>query len=705
MRFFHYIFFLKLLFASYLFSAEPRAEDLIDIQLISDWSVASPDIQIWIGLEISLAPDWHIYWKNAGVSGYPSTLRWDLPRGWSASPMQFPAPYLYQYEGLSGYALKNNFILLVQLSMPETTERNPKISGVFDALICNESTCLPYEFKFSLDLNETSNPTTHNRHISLIHQAKSLLPFDFPEGVSTNASYNGKNGKIFIQSDKFSLLSPKRFAFFPENPSILPEHSELFFSKEKNVLEMDWSLAEGENLPLSIDGILTHPGISNGWRLSMPLTFDDSTTEASKVVAENNSPPNEFFLLTTLIGFVLLAMAVWAYSRSRHPQALVKNWQILASICFFVGLWLVYPKKTPASSSSLLKWEVWSQQRQDDLLRDGRAVYVDYTAKWCLSCQVNKRVYRDRALINTLIDKDVHLLRADWTKKSTEIHNSLQAYGREGVPFNVYFPASKNEPMLQPVYLPEILSASTLVSLISEGQSIEDDSPPETENFIALLSLAWLGGLILNLMPCVFPVIGLKIMSFVKQAGEDRYLISRHGWVFTFGVVLSFWVLVGILLFLRDGLEQQLGWGFQLQEPVFVLILAVLLFFFGLSLSGVFELGMSLTGLGAGLSHKSGLQGTFFSGVLATVIATPCMAPFLGVAVGAALTMPVLPAFAVFTSIALGLSSPYLLLSFFPGWVEKLPKPGLWMESFKQFMAFPVYATVAWLIWTLQGLL
>ena len=255
-----------------------------------------------------------------------------------------------------------------------------------------------------------------------------------------------------------------------------------------------------------------------------------------------------------------------------------------------------------------------------------------------------------------------------------------------------------------PIYLPEILSSESLVNLINGDQDLSASSNNQI-GYLALLGFAWLGGLILNLMPCVFPVIGLKIMGFVKQAGEDRAQIKRHGWVFTLGVLISFWLLVGALLLLRDHFEQQLGWGFQLQNPAFVLLLAILLFLFGLSLSGVFEIGMSITGLGSGLSRKSGLWGSFFSGVLASVVATPCMAPFLGVAVGAALTMHFLPSLAVFTCIALGLSTPYLLLSFFPQWVQRLPKPGAWMDSFKQFMAFPVYATVAWLVWTLNGLL
>ena len=162
---------------------------------------------------------------------------------------------------------------------------------------------------------------------------------------------------------------------------------------------------------------------------------------------------------------------------------------------------------------------------------------------------------------------------------------------------------------------------------------------------------------------------------------------------------------MGTLLGLRETLSEDLGWGFQLQEPLFVFILAVFLLIFAMSLSGVFEIGMSLTGIGSRLTQTGGLSSSFFSGVLATVVATPCMAPFLGVAVGAALTMDWLPAFTVFTSVALGLSAPYLLLSIFPGWMSRLPKPGAWMDTFKQAMAFPLYGTVAWLVWTLQSLL
>ena len=139
-----FLFFLFEFFFSSLLIAQPRAQDLIDIQLISDGSVVSPNSELCVGLQISLAPDWHIYWKNAGGSGYPSTLKWKLPQDWKAEPLDFPAPYLYQYEGMTGYALENNFTLLVTLITPPQLKEQVSIQGFFEALICNESTCLPY---------------------------------------------------------------------------------------------------------------------------------------------------------------------------------------------------------------------------------------------------------------------------------------------------------------------------------------------------------------------------------------------------------------------------------------------------------------------------------------------------------------------------------------------------------------------------------
>jgi thiol:disulfide interchange protein/DsbC/DsbD-like thiol-disulfide interchange protein len=216
------------------------------------------------------------------------------------------------------------------------------------------------------------------------------------------------------------------------------------------------------------------------------------------------------------------------------------------------------------------------------------------------------------------------------------------------------------------------------------------------------LALAFVGGLILNLMPCVFPVLGIKILGFVNQAGSERRKVVTHGLVFTLGVLLSFWTLAGVLAVLRAS-GDQLGWGFQLQSPGFVYALALLMLVFAMNMSGVFEFGLSATGVGSNLQMKEGYGGSFFTGILATVVATPCSAPFLAPALGAALALPVTESFLIFTAIAVGLSAPYLLLSIFPQAVKVLPRPGAWMETFKQFMAFPLYATVAYLVWVLAG--
>lgn len=214
----------------------------------------------------------------------------------------------------------------------------------------------------------------------------------------------------------------------------------------------------------------------------------------------------------------------------------------------------------------------------------------------------------------------------------------------------------------------------------------------------AALLFAFLGGLILNLMPCVFPVLSLKVLAFVNEAGEDRKKIWLHGLVFTGGVLVSFWALAGILLALRAA-GSQIGWGFQLQSPAFLAFLAVLFFFFSLNLFGVFEIGTSLTRFGGSAGKSSGWMNSFLSGVLATAVATPCTAPFMGSALAFALSQPVMVSFRIFTALGLGMAFPYLALSCFPSLLKLLPRPGMWMVHLKRFLGLLLLLTVVWLVW------
>ena len=221
---------------------------------------------------------------------------------------------------------------------------------------------------------------------------------------------------------------------------------------------------------------------------------------------------------------------------------------------------------------------------------------------------------------------------------------------------------------------------------------------------IAVLVFAFLGGLILNLMPCVLPVLSLKVFSLIKHAGENSGGAWKQGVAFTAGVVISFWVLAGLLIAL-EAAGSHLGWGFQMQSPGFVLALIFLFFLLGLNLFGVFELGTSLVGLDAkAASHLSGLLSSFANGALAALAATPCTAPFMGSAVGFAAQQPAAISLLVFTSLALGMAAPYLALTAFPGALRLVPRPGAWMETLRQFMGFLLMGTVIFLVYVFGAL-
>lgn len=220
--------------------------------------------------------------------------------------------------------------------------------------------------------------------------------------------------------------------------------------------------------------------------------------------------------------------------------------------------------------------------------------------------------------------------------------------------------------------------------------------------FMLAVAFAFLGGMILNLMPCVLPVISFKIMSFIKMAGQKRSLVMRHGFAFSSGVIVSFWCLAGVMFFLQ-AYGRSVGWGFQLQEPLFVAALSALLLIFGLNMFGVFEVGLGVASwagqVDSDSSDSTSFLGSFISGVLATAVATPCTGPFLGSAMGFAFTLPVPLAFIVFTSLGLGMSFPYLIFTAFPSLMKFLPRPGAWMMTFKELMGFVMLATVLWLVW------
>jgi len=242
---------------------------------------------------------------------------------------------------------------------------------------------------------------------------------------------------------------------------------------------------------------------------------------------------------------------------------------------------------------------------------------------------------------------------------------------------------------------------SIRVSTLSEAGPAATVVANDDVGIAKAIFLALLGGLILNLMPCVFPVLSMKALSLVQLKDKEIKKARLQGLAYTAGILVCFGVIASALIVLKAG-GAQIGWGFQLQNPAIILLLAYLFFLIGLNLAGYFDINLPFMNWGSNLTQKNGVRAAFFTGMLATLVATPCTAPFMGVAMGYALTQPAVIALSVFFALGFGLALPYLLLTFIPAVRHLLPHPGAWMEVFRQFLAFPMFASSCWLVWVLS---
>lgn len=243
----------------------------------------------------------------------------------------------------------------------------------------------------------------------------------------------------------------------------------------------------------------------------------------------------------------------------------------------------------------------------------------------------------------------------------------------------------------------EIAAMAELYDPESRIDYVKLDGSSGKSTFWFALFGAFVGGMLLNLMPCVFPVLGLKVLGFVEQAGSDPRKIKLHGMAFAGGLIVSMWALAGVILIIKASTDSEVSWGEQMGNPYFVGAIVIMLFVLGLNLAGLFEMGLFMTKVGGG-KEKKGYLGSFVSGIITTLVATPCSGPFLGSAMGYTLSQDAMVAMFLFTIFGLGIASPYLLLSFFPSLINWLPRPGAWMETFKKLMAFTLFAAAAFFV-------
>ncbi|MCC6599016.1 MAG: thioredoxin family protein [Alphaproteobacteria bacterium] len=492
--------------------ANTQEEKLVKIRLLPERATVKGGETLWVGIEQSIAPHWHTYWRNPGDSGTPPRIVWTLPEGFEIEEILWPVPEKLPYEPLLNYGYAGNAVFLQKLRVPEALPEGPlTFSAETEILVCKEE-CIPEYGQYTFTLNDSQPSGTDSG--AYLKAALEKIPLS----VSWPASFTEKNGRFVLKitHDPQKFLCDETagdIAFFP----------------------VEWGLVDNTGVPQT--------NFSDGQMILHQKRGDRPLEEVE-----------------TLNGVI---------------------------VC-----------------------------QSGDGTRQGFAFVAEKSAVLAASFP--------------------HILRT------------------------------------------------------TDGE--------RTDNIWVALIFALLGGLVLNLMPCVFPVLSIKALSLVKIAEKHPETARMHGLSYSAGVVLSFVLIAAVLIILKAG-GAQIGWGFHLQNPYITGGLAILLLLIGLNFSGVFALRTSFGNIGGTLARREGLSGSFFTGVLAALVATPCTAPFMAGAVAYALLQPAYIAFIVFAALGVGLALPYLLLSFIPALQRLLPKPGRWMETFRHILAVPMFLAAIWLFW------
>ncbi len=520
--------------------ATPR----VTSRLVAERASAAPGKTVRVALDQTVIPHWHTYWKNPGDSGLPIKLKWTLPAGWTAGPIQWPSPERFEIGGLMNYGYEGQVRLLTTLTAPANATAGDAVNATAEAtwLVCKDI-CIPERVVLPLTLTVGPAGVADAAAAKLFREADAAMP---RAGAVKVAFVTGAAGnRLDVAMTKAQAAKALGSYFFAEDQAVLA-------AAAKQTVTADDA---GLHIALPSPGPLPSGPVRGVLRIS-----DKGGAGLQRVVLVNATPG-------------------------------------------------------PAAAADAAVDPAVAQP----------ATAVDAAA-----------------------------------------------------------PAA----VAGPVETAPKAAQAAATAAPAQGAKL---------GLLQAALFALLGGVILNLMPCVFPILSMKALALTQHGpGHAR----AHGLAYAAGVMICFVAIAGLLIALRAG-GATIGWGFQLQSPVVVAALALIMFLLGLSMSGVFTVGSGVVGVGSGLASQSGLTGSFFTGVLATVVATPCTAPFMGAAVGYALVQPWPFALTVFLALGFGMALPFVLLTFFDPLLKRLPRPGVWMDRVKHVLAFPLYASAVWLVWVL----
>lgn len=704
----------------------------------------------YIALNGKVADTYHAYWRNPGTVGEPVTATLTAPAGFKVEGPYWEVPHRVQGDFSVSYSYEAP-IAVWKVTPEANAPQQADFTIESAAQTCNDNGCNPAESR-TVTVNLAAGDGAANADWAA-EETKVETLGDTPVTVTATQTVDAVTLTIS------GVEKIDNAYFFSEDNCIDPAVEQqltktetgytLNLPRNKNEDPMHPVLNEqqvGKELQ-ELKGILTYDGKHTGVSLNLNAT---ATTATATAAAPQKSLKEQPQLLYGVLMLVLACAAFLTFSKvggEKKPYLLIpfyagSAWLLseymgmsmaaapmglfITLTCFFAGFWAISHwcscgnslkgkfiggicglllissfayTAWPRAEESI--WKQWSPEQMAQTLAEGKPVYVDFTATWCATCQMNKNVAYTEDVLKKFADNGVVLMKADKTNPNPDIDTEMRRLGRSQVPVNVlYVPteATKNTPenvryaitteLFGPDYLSEFIDKTI--------NDVAMDTPKEDMGFWKVIAFLFIGGFILNFMPCVFPVIGLKVMSFVEMGGGSRAKVLVHSLAFVLGILLSFLALsVLLLLFFPAG---ERSWAVWMQNPWVVYGIVLLLLILGLSMFGLFEIGVGATGAGQSLQNKEGTLGSFFQGIFITIVATPCSAPFLGSAMPLALALPDAQMVLAFCFMGLGLAFPYILLGAFPKLIAFLPRPGAWMETLKKALSFLLFGAAAWIL-------
>lgn len=634
----------------------------------------------------NIIPKWHTYWENPGDSGEPMKVKWDLPEGVSAADLQFPVPERIPYGPLINFGYKGNVDFLTHLNIPENFERDVlDVSATIRWLVCEEI-CIPEktELSFSLPVMDKQEIVDN---VDMSNDAFSARLFalrgKLPQEVSWMSTFEvlraetSQNDemvilRVSVPAQDIDDLEAQEITLFPYDYGLITHAAPMRSAVERtqDAVNISLQFPRGD---MPVDGFETFKAL-----LVMGNTKSAGTSAVARMSAEDGTGLGNKESLGKAenlgAGYIIQATPMAVQSLPPHET--------------FVP---VTPIDDADNATMSDPFNAPNAQDMQDMQDGSGAVDFEQGEQGSDVAPVANRAQQDIAPVNTT-EEDATL------KDATSV---------DGAPVDGK-PVSGGRATDNPSATTQTGSTTTYDPTKPKFQGLERwifaamqaITPAGMDPFfVTFMLFAFLGGVILNLMPCVFPVLSLKALSVVKLADYSVMRLWANGLFYTLGILVSFAVIAGALLLLRHG-GYNIGWGFQLQNPTIIIMLSWLIFAVGLNLSGMYNISLGrLENAGGSLASQPGIGGAFFTGMLATLVATPCTAAFMGTALGAAVVLPTAQAMSIFLMLGFGLAFPYLLICLIPPLVRLLPRPGAWMETFRQFLAFPMYATAILLVW------